>query len=318
MSRTIQVLVTSISRKVPLLAAVKKALHFFGPKSRLIGTDIDPKCIGRYFVDEFLELPPLDLLNKKTLLEICKEKAINAIIPTRDGELAFWSNRRDFLARHGISVMISHPHSIELCRDKYLFYQFLQKHDLHGIPTALSIEEFVCAEYVVKERAGAGARAIGLNLKAQDAANHAKTLESPIFQPYIQGEEFTIDLFLDKTHKVKGCIIRRRDIVINGESQVSTTLQEFHLEKLVVEAAETLKLSGHVTFQAIKQAQTPTFYILECNPRFGGASTLSVAAGLDSFRWFFHEVLNEALPTFNRSPQELRLIRHAEDTIVRL
>lgn len=318
MSRTIHVLVTSISRKVPLLAAVKKALYFFGPKSRLIGTDTNPKCIGRYFIDEFLELPPLDSLNQKTLLEICKAKAINAIIPTRDGELAFWSSMHDFLARHGILVMISHPHAIALCRDKYLFYQFLKKHNLNGLPTSLDSEEFACAEYVVKERSGAGARNIGLNLTAQDAVKHAQTLENPIFQPYIEGEEFTIDLFLDKTHKVKGCIIRRRDIVIEGESQVSTTLQESYLEKLIIETAETLKLLGHVTFQAIKQAPTHNFYIIECNPRFGGASTLSVAAGLDSFRWFFHEVVNEPLPPFNRSPQELRLIRHAADTIIRL
>lgn len=318
MQRQIRVLVTSISRKVPLLVAVKKSLEFFGSKSRLVGTDTNPECIGRYFVDEFLDLPPLDSIDQKTLLEICQDQGINAIIPTRDGELSFWSGRHDFLSHHGIEVMISPPHSVALCRDKYLFYKFLQKHELRGIPTAIDIEELACTEYVVKERFGSGARNLGLNLTAEDAINHAKILESPIFQPYIEGEEFTIDLFLDKAHKVKGCIIRRRDSVIEGESQVSTTLQASYLEKLIIETAETLKLLGHVNFQVIKQASTHSFYIIECNPRFGGASTLSVAAGLDSFRWFFHEVLNEPLPPFNRLPQELRLIRHAEDTIIRL
>lgn len=318
MSRNIHVLVTSISRKVPLLQAVKKSLHAFGHNSRLIGTDSNPNCIGRYFVDDFLELPPLDTLGQESLLKICKQKEINAIIPTRDGELYFWSTMQNYLAEHGVFVMISPPKAIEICRDKYLFYQFLKEKGFTVVPTTLDINESEFTEYVVKERAGAGSRKVGLNLTPEEALKHSKLLEQPIFQPYIQGEEFTIDLFLDHAHQVKGCVIRRRDLILEGESQVSTTLQESHLEKLIVKAAETLQLSGHVLFQAIRQAPTHHFYIIECNPRFGGASTLSVAAGLNSFTWFFHEVLGETLPPFIRSPEELRLVRHAEDTIIRL
>ena len=52
--------------------------------------------------------------------------------------------------------------------------------------------------------------------------------------------------------------------------------------------------------------------------RFGGASTLSLAMGLDSFYWFIQEsrgVPSEQLP-FHRSENEKMLIRHAEDLIL--
>ena len=34
------------------------------------------------------------------------------------------------------------------------------------------------------------------------------------------------------------------------------------------------------------------FFLIECNPRFGGASTLSIKAGLESFKWAYLEALN--------------------------
>jgi carbamoyl-phosphate synthase large subunit len=56
-------------------------------------------------------------------------------------------------------------------------------------------------------------------------------------------------------------------------------------------------------------------HLLECNCRFGGASTLSIAAGLDSFYWFLRECLNEDLSDlpFLNYRRGLRQIRYAED-----
>ena len=51
---------------------------------------------------------------------------------------------------------------------------------------------------------------------------------------------------------------------------------------------------GHVILQAIID-EHDMIHIIECNCRFGGASTLSVKAGLDSFYWFFLEVLGQDL-----------------------
>ncbi|MNC49272.1 carbamoyl phosphate synthase-like protein [compost metagenome] len=59
------------------------------------------------------------------------------------------------------------------------------------------------------------------------------------------------------------------------------------------------------------------YHFIECNTRFGGASRLSVEAGLDSFYWFLLEAEGNDLAEypFVRSAQEKRLIRYAEDLI---
>ena len=61
-----------------------------------------------------------------------------------------------------------------------------------------------------------------------------------------------------------------------------------------------------------------SFHVIECNPRFGGASTASLAVGLDSFYWFLLECSGQNLQgyLFLRSQQEVRQVRYAADWIL--
>ena len=53
-----KILVTSISRKVPLLLAVKEAGRKLGREVTVTGADLDPACPGQYFTDSFWLMPP--------------------------------------------------------------------------------------------------------------------------------------------------------------------------------------------------------------------------------------------------------------------
>ncbi len=77
--------------------------------------------------------------------------------------------------------------------------------------------------------------------------------------------------------------------------------------------AKSLHLSGHVMFQFIHETQSGKVYLLECNPRFGGASRASIKAGLDSFYWFFCESAGKPIPPFERAENEIKMVRYPED-----
>lgn len=310
--RCIHVLVTSISKKVPLLNAIRQALAAFDEDSKIFGADSNPNNVGKYFVDEFWHMPPLEHLNEEIILDYCKKNNINAIIPTRNEELLFWSKIKNSLFQHNIHVMVSEDSALNHCLNKHLFYDFLAKHRFKTPKTSSNILNIESSKFVVKENTGAGSLNIGLNLDKDEAICHAKKLKHPIFQPFIQGSEFTVDLFIERNGSVKGAVARKRVLVVNGESQITETVLNTPLEDLCKAVAFQLNLRGHVHFQVIIE-EDKSISILECNPRFGGASTLSIKAGLDSFHWFFHEVLDEKLPEFKRSLTEIKLIRHAED-----
>jgi len=309
------VLVTSISAKVPMLKTVRKALEKAGQGGLLYGADLDRACIGSFFVDRFWTSPRLHELAVDDFISYCRGHGITAVIPSRDGDLLYFAGHRDKLRAEGIRVMVSDKACVEMCIDKLRFFHKLFEDAFPAIPTYEDLS-FKADRYVVKERYGAGGADAGIGLTADEAVQHAGRLRHPIFQPYVEGMEVSVDLYVDARGRVKGVVPRRRIRVVNGESHLSTTFRDGELERLCADMAVRLGIYGHALFQLIRDGNGE-WHVLECNARFGGASTLSVAAGLDSFYWFLLESRGADLDEvpFERSARELTLIRHAEDRI---
>ena len=313
-----KVLITSLSNKVPLVREVRKALKKIAVDSCIFGADCNPSCIGRYFVDVFWEMPPTDKLDPDAIVGYCLSNDIRSIIPTRDGELPFFAENRDRLHNDGIAVMISSRESVQTCLDKWSFHNTLSSQtNLNPILTVDRPHPDHGDRWVVKERYGAGSKNILLDATVEAAQSSLDRFSNPICQPHVHGREYSVDLYLSQKAIPKGCIVRTRDVVIHGESQVTTSVNRPDIEKICIEAATTIGLTGHVLFQLIED-EDGSLNILECNCRFGGASSLSVAAGLDSFHWFFRECLGDDLSgvPYLPSPDGWRQIRYAEDKIV--
>lgn len=317
-SSDFNVLVTSVSRKVPLVQAAKAAMIKLGNRGSLIGGDSNEHCIARHFSDFFWHMPPLDSLTDETLLAELNSRQVACVIPTRDGELLFWSRRKQWLHEKGIEVMVSDEESVNQCLDKLLFYQKCTALGIPAIMTSENMSDIHAHSLVVKDRFGAGARHIGLQLSPEKALQHALTLGHPIFQPYIRGQEYSVDAYVDKSGHVKGVVCRTRDNVADGESQITTTVNDIALEAECAEYVKKLKLYGHVIIQLLRD-DNGTVHIIECNSRFGGASTLGVSAGLDSFYWFLLESNGISLDKhpFEKTGMQLQQVRYPCDLIIK-
>ncbi|MGI5883003.1 MAG: GNAT family N-acetyltransferase [Dethiobacteria bacterium] len=278
------ILITSASRKVPLIKEMGKAARRINPDSKVVAGDIDKNALSKYVADDYWCMPRTGDSELAALVEGCKKHGISVVYPSRDGELLFWAKNRSLFARHGIDILISSLDSTNNCLDKLAFYGYCREKNLPCIPTAQYLDSLDADSYVVKERYGAGSHKIKLNCSRDEALQHGQLLENPIYQPFVKGKEISIDAWVYSNHLVKGLIMRTRDIVVGGESQVTTTFSDPEIEAEALKAIEHLQLSGHVVMQAIVD-NDGNFWIIECNPRFGGASTISIKAGLDSLYW---------------------------------
>lgn len=309
------VLVTSASRKAPLLRAMQEAARRVHPDARVIAGDLDPEAPARYVADGFWNMPRLSDAELPALINGCHERGIAVILPTRDAELLFWARHRATLSEAGISVIVSDTVAVERCLDKLAFAHFGAEAGLPVIQAETAPEAVGPGPYVVKERFGAGAQAIGLDLSLDAARSHAKMLDSPIYQPFVPGPEISIDGWVDRSGAVAGVLLRRRDRVIAGESQVTTTFRSETLEREAVRALEALGLRGPVMLQAIL-LNDDDMRIIECNSRFGGASTAAIAAGLDLLYWSLVEAFEQGpVPEFKRTAGEVRLVRLPVDLV---
>ena len=310
------VLMTSAARKVPLLRALRDAATRIDPTATVIAADTDPDAPCRHVADGFWVMPRLDALHPDDLVTELLARNIRTILPTRDGELRFWADLRPMLATRDIAVIVSDPAALGLCLDKLAFSDWGSAESLPVIPAALDPDAFGDGPLVVKERFGAGSKSIGLRLNRDTARAHATGLDAPLYQPFIPGSEISIDAWLTARGRVHGLVLRRRDRVVGGESQITTTFRDARLETQAAGILERLGLSGPVVMQAI--VTEAGLSVIEVNPRFGGASTASIAVGLDMLHWSLRERLwpAAALPAFVRRPTEIRQIRVPEDIIV--
>jgi len=307
------VLITSISKKVPLIKAVSSGVQKVSGSSKIFGADVDDTCIGRYFVDVFWHMPKLNVLRIEDLIDYCKSNNIGAIIPTRDGELEFFARYKATLAEHGIAVMVSDYSIVNACLDKLAFSKLESIRDV-VIPASTDIDRLKSEKFVVKERYGAGSISIGLDLDSAAAQLHAETLENPIYQPFQAGYEISVDAYVTKSRQVKGLVMRKRVKVVDGESQVTTSFEDASLQKKFFDFLDQSDFYGHITLQAIID-DCDKVHVIECNPRVGGASMLSIHAGLESFFWFFAEVLGEDLTAYPFIPasKPVTLVRYPND-----
>ena len=120
------ILLTSLSAKVSWIKAVRHAFEQLELQGSIIGADCSTPCIGSFFVDKFWQMPPLEELTPKKLLDECHEREIRAIIPSRDGELAFFAKNRDLFIKNGIALMVSPASAVEICFDNVDFGIFAE------------------------------------------------------------------------------------------------------------------------------------------------------------------------------------------------
>ena len=307
-------LISSASKKIPLVRAVQFAVSRLNLAVEVIAGDSSESALARYVADDFWIMPKTQDNTLKQILDGCIKRNIRIILPTRDGELLFWATHAKHFESYGIHVIISPADGVATCIDKLAFSQFGGNKKLPIVKAEININELASTRYVVKERFGAGSKEVGIDLDYKKAQEHASGLKNPIYQPFIEGLEFSADAWIEKSHNVKALILRRRDVVINGESCVTTTFTNTKIEQQVKQCLEQLKLCGPVVLQGIIDSNGE-LHIIECNARFGGASSAGIAAGVDSLYWSIFEAIGRNVNdlSFKRISGELRQIRITTD-----
>mgnify|MGYP000255773271 CR=1 FL=1 len=111
-------------------------------------------------------------------------------------------------------------------------------------------------------------------------------------------------------------MLRKRLLVHDGEAKVTETFRNSEIEIQFYEISRLLGVRGPAVLQGIVD-QNNTVHIIECNCRIGGASTVSISAGLDIFYWAIWEALIGDLDQlqFRRSTTELKQVRVEVDKI---
>ena len=284
----VNVLFTSVGRRVELLRAFKRAYADLGLSGNIVAVDIDPLAPALQEADRPYIVPRLsDPGYIPTLKQICRREQVDLILPLIDPDIPVLARHRQELEACGARVIVVSEEVAQTTADKWLTYQFFRQ---LGVPTPCSwLPEEVRAvdlEYPVfiKPRFGSAGK---LTFKVRDQRELDFFLDyvpDPIVQEYLPGPEITNDVICDFEGNVLAVVSRQRIEVRWGEVAKGKTIYDPEIIQHCVTIARGMKAIGPITVQCILRDGKP--YFTEINARFGGGAPLGFAAGVTSPHWF--------------------------------
>jgi len=294
MNSKVNVLFTCVGRRVGLVRAFQRAAERLKIKFTSVGTDVNPFSPGLYACDKGVLTHPIsDKRHISEMASIVKEHRIDLIVPTIDPELLHLAKHREVFESLGARVLLSSVDVLKTCQDKRNTYQFLTDHgfqmpwtqDLPDVKTSsLSFPVFL------KPWDGSASRGNAVVRSREEFAYFSKKIPHCIVQEYIQGQEYTCDVYVDFQMRVRTVVPRKRIEVRAGEVSKSQTVKLPKLMDACRRLVETLKAGpGVITIQCFL-TQDRKIKFIEINPRFGGGAPLSIEAGADFPRWILSEL----------------------------
>ncbi len=266
--------------------AGRSAVTYFREKGfPVIGTDIREVETP---VESFYIIPPAGAPSFSTdLIDIIKKERPSLLITTVTEELPVVARLKKIIEGYGCIIFISPPSAIDIANDKLKTAMVMAG---HSVPVPISFDECTPRESIIREfgfpllskpRFGRGERGVALYWKPAELL--AETRTGLVFQEFIPGEEFDVNLFIDKEGDPLSAVVlkktRLKDGVVGNSLAVERVKRE-DIEQLGIKIALILRLEGPVDMD-IRLREDGTPVLLEINARLGG-NVLSSKEVLDS------------------------------------
>lgn len=299
-----KILFTSVGRRVELIQAFRNAALKTNTLLKIYGADITETAPALQFCDCTVIVPRIqDALYIPVLKKICKEEKIDALIPTIDTDLLLLSRHKADFGK--TRVVISAEEKVALCRDKRFTADYFHSIGLKS-PNPVADWEKYDAGYpaFIKPKDGSSSIfAYKVNNK-EELRSYAAQVPDYIIQPFIEGTEYTVDIFCDFDGNPIFITPRIRQTVRAGEVLKTEIRQD---EKIIADMkrlTEDYKPCGQITVQLIQQKDTGVNYYIEINPRFGGGAPLTMKAGADSAEMMLRLLNDEKVGYMNCAAED--------------
>jgi len=285
-NRSVNVLFTSVGRRVELLRAFRRVYRSLGLAGSIVAVDIDPLAPALQEADRPYLVPRLDSPDYvPTLAQICEREKVNLVFPLIDPDIPVLAANRADLEATGARLAVVSAQAAAETADKWLTSQFFRQ---LGLPTPRSWLpgqlDPARAEYplFIKPRFGSAAKGTFKIHDARELEFFTGYVPQPIIQDYLPGPEITNDVACDLEGEVLAVVSRQRIEVRWGEVAKGVTIYDPAITDGCIRIAQTLPAVGPITVQCMMKGGIPHF--TEINARLGGGVPLGIAAGVDSPR----------------------------------
>ena len=283
------ILITSAGRRVNLVRFFKEALMKNDIDGQVIVANNDKYAASVYEADKSYLVPLVTYEGYiDRIIDICKDNDVDVLISLIDPELPVLADNRERFSQLGVKVIISSPETVEICFDKYKTAEFFKKAGVPYIKTYRDKERAIEAlengeiDYPLIVKLAKGSASKGLyKIENKDDLNNSPIEEDEfIVQQFIEGDEYGVDVFINKAGELVSLFAKKKIAMRAGETDKAVSIKDDKLLELVKKLANKLDAYGPLDIDCFK-VENGEFLFSEINPRFGGGYPLAYSAGVD-------------------------------------
>ncbi|MFA9478896.1 NeuD/PglB/VioB family sugar acetyltransferase [Phycisphaerales bacterium AB-hyl4] len=317
------VMLSAAGRRVALLKLLQQSLSELRQDSYVVATDIS-RCSSAFQLAEVGCLVPsyssADCLEQ--MLEICRTHAVRLIVPTIDPDLSFFSQHQRRFEQIGAQIMIGSVETIRICNDKQMTHDWLVAHDFPTMrqtsATAL-LDDASDWRFPLFAKPRRGSSSTGATVVRDINELRIVTAAGDyIVQELAAGQEYTVDVYVDRQGRCRCAVPRQRLETRGGEVSKGVTVRCEPVQELACHIAEALPGAwGVMNVQVFFDARTQAMQVCEINARFGGGYPLTHQAGAPMTRWMIREAQGLSIDAAkNEWAEGLVMLRYDEAVFV--
>ena len=280
-----------------------------GVPIQVVGVDVDGEAVGRYFLDEFAQVPPPEEEDYgSAMVDLCRSVGASVILPQTTREVAYFAEARPQFEELGIRVVVASADAISQANNKLLTLQAFEAAglpvpvyrlartagEMEGAALELGYPDIPVAVKPAVSHGMRGFRVLDESALSLDRFLNEKpgvasmrlnelletcrqgSLPDMLMMEYLAGSEYTVDGF--RGEAVAVAVPRRRTRIRSGISFVTELVDDPGLVAVSQAGAEALGITGIYGFQ-FKENDTGEPRLLECNPRVQGTMVAAYWAG---------------------------------------
>ncbi len=284
---------------------------------KLIGTTICEDSIAPVFSD-IVEIVPKTCEDNyiESLIKIIQKYNVDMIIPSIEADMFKWNDERKIIKETGCISLLNNSNLINLCKDKWLFYQELSKHNKnYVIPTYMSVPDNIKYPVILKPRRGYASQGMVIINNEEELAIHkSKIGDTHILQPLIGSldREFTTSAFFDTDSNLKAYMTLRRKLSKQGYTETAETDDIYNIKEALTDLANIFKPTGPTNFQF--RLENNELKLLEINPRISSATSIRAAFGYNESKMSIDYFLDKK-EILQPELKKGKAIRYIEDYI---
>jgi carbamoyl-phosphate synthase large subunit len=314
------ILITSAGQRVSLVRAFQYELRSAYPGSKVFTTDMCPHLSAACHIsDRYFQVPRVtDDSYMESLLALCRLHRIGMIVPTIDTELPVLAQYKQLFEKEQIQIIISSPALIGICRDKRNTNRFFCQHGI-GVPETID-KHHPTFPLFIKPYDGSLSSDTYVIHTADDLQKHHLLNEKLLFMEYFskqEYDEYTVDMYFDKTGHIRCIVPRKRIFVRAGEINKGMTIKNHLVPFLKQKLGYVEGAAGCLTGQFFVHKETGAITGIEINGRFGGGYPLSYQAGANYPLWLIKEYYqHSSIPYTDDWEDQLLMLRFDDEVIV--